>query len=288
MDSPVRVKPLHGVIDLHVHCGPDSLPRNIDAVDIALLAKEAGMRGFVVKNHYEPTASLAYMVRKQVPDIEVFGGVTMNLTVGGMNPAAVEHMAKVAGGYGRYVWMGSFDTEAQAKYSNDGRPYVSVMRDQELLPEVKEVIAKIAEYNLVLSTGHSTPEEVMAMLYEARTQGVKHMVVTHAMIAPIHMQVPQMLEAAELGAYIEFVYNGLIGPYKEFEFSDYAAAIRAVGADRCILSTDLGQTVNPVHTDGMIAFLAGLQQLGITEAEVDAMTKENPARILDLEIHELK
>src|SRR5580698_2524799 len=83
--------PLAGVIDIHVHSAPDSTPRKIDAIDLARLAKTRGMRGLVLKNHYEPTASLAYVVRKEVPGIEIFGGVDLNLSVGGMNPSAVEH-----------------------------------------------------------------------------------------------------------------------------------------------------------------------------------------------------
>ena len=66
-----------------------------------------------MKNHYDPTAGLAYMVRKQVAGVEVFGGVDLNLPVGGMNPAAVEHMTQVSGGYGRVVWMSTFDAENQ-------------------------------------------------------------------------------------------------------------------------------------------------------------------------------
>jgi hypothetical protein len=273
---------LEGVIDLHVHCGPDSLPRTFDVFDVARIAKERGMRGFVTKNHYEPTASLAYSARKQVPGVEIFGGVTLNLTVGGMNPAAVEHMAKVAGGYGRFVWMGSFDTEAQIRYFKENRPYVSVARNGELLPEVKDVIAVIAQHQLILSTGHSTPDEVLLMIREARRQGVRHIIVTHAMIAPIHMPHVLMREATEMGAYIEFVYNGLIGPYKEFEMAEYAEAIHKVGADHCILCTDLGQTVNPPHADGMLFFMQGLASLGLSQASIARMTKENPARLLGL------
>jgi hypothetical protein len=283
MMSFLQSRPLEGVIDLHVHCGPDSLPRTVDAADVARIAKQRGMRGFIVKNHFEPTASLAYMTRRQVPGIEIFGGITLNLAVGGINARAVEHMAKVAGGYGRFVWMGSFDTEAQVRYSKEDRPFVPVSRNGKLLPETEEVIAVIARHQLVLSTGHSTPSEVLLMIHEARRQGVKHIIVTHAMIAPIHMRNPTMLEASEMGAYIEFVYNGLIGPYKEFEFTDYAEAIRIVGADRCIISTDLGQTVNPLHPDGMMAFIDGLRELGLTQDEIDCMSKENPAQLLGLQ-----
>src|SRR5438093_5538677 len=89
---------LSGAIDIHVHSDPDDRPRSIDAIDVAKLARARGMRGIVLKNHYDPTAGLASIVRKEVPGVEVFGGIDLNLTVGGMNPAAVEHMAQVSGG----------------------------------------------------------------------------------------------------------------------------------------------------------------------------------------------
>jgi hypothetical protein len=277
-----RQRMLEGVIDLHVHCAPDSQPRKMDAIDLAQMANERGMRGFVLKNHHEPTASLAYMVRKVVPGLEAFGGVTLNRSVGGINPAAVESMAKLEGGYGRFVWMGSFDSEAHVRYRREERPFVAVSSQDRLLPETKAVIDMIARHRLILSTGHSTPREVLMMVEEARLQRVKHIVVTHAMMMPTHMSAAGMREAAARGAFIEFVYNGLIGPYKEFEISDYAEAIQAVGAAHCILTTDLGQVVNPPHTDGMESFIEGLLQQGMGQTEIDVMTKENPARLLDL------
>jgi hypothetical protein len=96
------------------------------------------------------------------------------------------------------------------------------------------------------------------------------------------MTVAQMREAAGMGAWIEFVYNALIGPNKEFEFADYAKAIRAVGVEHCILSSDLGQAGNPLHPDGLVAFFAGLKSAGLTAAEIDAMSQTNPAKALGL------
>jgi hypothetical protein len=280
--SLAQENPLAGVIDIHAHSAPDSTPRSIDAIDLARLAKSRGMRGLVLKNHYQPTASLAYVVRKVVPGIEVFGGVDLNLSVGGMNPSAVEHMALTTGGYGRFVWMSTFDSEAQVRYSKEDRPFVRLAQNGQLLPQTKQVIALIAKDNLVMATGHPTAEEALMMIREARAQGVKHMVVTHAMIEPIHMSDAQMLEAAKMGAYIEFVYNGLIGASKEFEFKDYARAIRYVGAEHCILSSDMGQPTNPLHPDGLVLLFDGLKREGITQAEIDRMAKENPARLLGL------
>lgn len=274
--------PLAGAIDFHAHTGPDSMPRSVDSIDLARLAKAEGMRAIVIKNHYVPTASDAYLVRKIVPGIEVFGGIDLNLTVGGMNPAAVENMAKITGHYGRIVWMTSFDSCAQVRAAKENRPCAAVSRDGKLLPETMKVIDVIAKYNLVMETGHNTPEECLMMIRYAKQVGVKHIVVTHAMMAPIHMSIPQMREAATLGAYIEFVYNGLVGGYKEFEFADYARAIKAVGAEYCILGSDMGQVTNPVHTEALKIYYAGLLKAGVTQKELDLMSRRNPATLLEL------
>src|SRR6187397_922798 len=102
---------LRGTIDIHVHSDPDNVPRSLDGLEAARLARSKGMRGIVLKNHYDPTAGLAYLARKEAPGLEVFGGIDLNLTVGGMNAAAVQHLTEVAGGFGRIVWMSTFDAE---------------------------------------------------------------------------------------------------------------------------------------------------------------------------------
>jgi hypothetical protein len=268
---------LNGVIDIHVHSGPDSVARSIDAVDLAKLAKARGMRGLVLKNHYEPTASLAYVVRQLVPGLEVFGGIDLNFAVGGVNPAAIERMVLMKGGYGRVVWLPTFDAENQVKFSKESRPFVSVSRNGDLLPDTKAVIALAAKHHLMLETGHSSATEGLMIIREAKRQGVEHIVVTHGMIAPVSMSIAQMREAAGLGAYIEFVYNGLIGKGKEFEMRDYARAIREVGAKSCILSSDMGQVGNPLHPDGLEAFFAGLRKEGISQQDIALMSVTNPA-----------
>jgi hypothetical protein len=277
-----QTKPLDGVIDIHVHTAPDSVPRSIDAIDLAKLAESRGMRAVVLKNHYEPTAMEAYLVQKVVPGIQVFGGVDLNLSVGGMNPAAVEKMALTTGHLGKVVWMATYDTRAQVEKSGDHRPFVAVSRDGELVPEAKAVIAMIVKYDLVLATGHNSPEDDLLLLREGKKQGVKEMVVTHAILPPTSMNIEQMQEAAKLGAYIEFVYNGLTGKSKAFDFSDYAKAIRAVGVEHCILSSDMGQPGNPLHPDGLILFFDGLKKQGFSQEDIDQMSKVNPAWLLSL------
>ena len=207
----------------------------------------------------------------------------MNLSVGGMNPAAVEKMALTTCHLGKLVWMATYDTRAQVLALKQDRPYVAVSRDGELLAETKAVIAMIAKYDLVMATGHNSPEDDLLLIQEARRQGITHIVVTHPMMTPIHMSIPQMRQAAALGAYLEFVYNGLTGASKEFEFTDYAEAIRAVGVDHCILSSDMGQPANPLHPDGLQLFFDGLRKQGFSQSDINRMSKVNPAVLLSLE-----
>ena len=274
---------LRGVVDIHVHSDPDSVPRSIDAFGAARAAVERGVRSVVLKNHYEPTAGLAWLARKQVPGIEIFGGIALNRSVGGVNPAAVDRMTRVKGGLGKIVWMPTFDAENQVRFSKENRPFVAVSKHGALLPEVKEVLGLIAKYNLVLATGHSTPAESLMMIREAKARGVKHIVVTHPAIDPVHMSAAQMKEAAAMGAYLEFVTNAVIGNTALYKPAEYAAMIRAAGPDFVILSSDLGQAGNPLHCDGLEQLFALLRQNGFSAAEIEKMAKTNPARLLGLE-----
>ena len=275
-----RAQTLEGAIDLHAHSDPDGVPRSIDAIDLARLAKSRGMRAIVLKNHYEPTASLAYIVRKEVPGMEVFGGISLDLTVGGVNPAAVEWMTrKVRGGYGRVVWLPTFDSESQVKLTNAKRPFARVTKEGRVVPEVIQVMSIAARNNLVLETGHSSPAESLLLIEAAKRQGVQHIVVTHALTNPGGpMSIPEIGKAAKLGAIIELVYT----PLTEDAVKKDVDAIRAAGAASVVLSSDLGQPNNPLHPDGLLAFYKALAAHGITEVEIVQMSHTNPAKLLDL------
>jgi hypothetical protein len=273
---------LAGTIDIHVHAAPDNVARSIDALDEARLAQARGMRGIVLKNHYEGTAGLVYLARKQAPGLEIFGGIDLNLTVGGMNAAAVEHMTRVSGGWGRVVWMSTFDAENQVRYSRENRPFVSVARNGQLLPETKAVIGVIAKHKLTLATGHVSTGEALMLLREARAQGVERMVVTHAINAPILMPVAQMIEAARLGAFIEFAGSTMRNASAAERVDRFAAAIRQVGAEHCILSSDLGQDGNPLPPDGYAEFLTAMRARGFSAQDLATMSKTNPAKLLGL------
>jgi hypothetical protein len=275
-----RAQTLEGAIDFHAHAAPDGTPRKMDVLELARLAKAAGMRAIVIKNHYEPTASLAYVVRKAVPGIEVFGGISLDLTLGGVNPAAVEWMTKVEGGYGKVVWLPTFDSESQVKLSGQQRPFAPVTRDGKILPEVLAVIALAAQHDLVLETGHSAPQESLLIIAEAKRQGVEHVLVTHAMNSPGgSMTLDEMREAARLGALLELVHS----PLNDEQLRKEAEAIRAIGAASFVLASDLGQPPNPLHTDGLLALYRGLMAQGVSAGDIDLMSRKNPARLLGLQ-----
>ena len=280
---PASTAALTGAIDVHVHSYPDDRPRSIHAIDVAKLAQTRGMRAIVLKNHWESTAGMAYLVRQVVPGIEVFGGIALNRTVGGINAAAVDHMARVTGSFGRIVWMPTFDAENQVRVSKESRPFVSVTKDGELLPEVKAVIGVIAKNNLVLATGHSAPAEGLMLLREGKQQGVRQMIVTHAIQTPVLMNVAQMKEAASLGAFIEFVGGNPEGQGAAARLDGIADAIRQVGPASSILSSDLGQQGNPLPPDGFGMFIQALRARGFSDRDLDVMSKQNPAKLLGLQ-----
>lgn len=267
---------LNGAIDMHAHTDPDGVPRSIDAIDLAKLAKTRGMRAIVLKNHYEPTASLANIVRKEVPGIEVFGGISLDLTVGGVNPAAVEWMTKVKGGYGKVIWLPTFDSENQA--ARERRPFAPVVRNGAVTPEVSKVIALAARNNLVLETGHSSPAEALIIIREAKRQNVQNVMVTHAMSDLVNMSIADMQAAAKMGAFLELTWVRA-GSEKA---QAYVKAIRAVGPEFIVLSSDLGQANNPLHPDGLLSMYQYLVSQGISISDVDRMAKTNPAKLLGL------
>ena len=273
---------LTGVVDIHAHSGPDSVERSIDSLELAKLARQRGFRAIVLKNHYEPTAALAGLARKAAPGLEVFGGIALNRTVGGLNAAAVERMTRVEGGYGRVVWMPTFDAENHVRIARENRPSAPVARNGALLPETLAILDLIARHNLVLATGHSSPAEALLLVREAKKRGITRIVVTHALLHEVGMSIDQAKQAAAEGAYLEFVSNALLGYTKEAEPAAYARAMREIGFDHCILSSDLGQARNPSHPDGLQSVFAMLRREGLTVGQIEQMAKTNPARLLGL------
>ncbi len=284
---------LDGVIDLHVHADPDVDPRSLDDTQVAAKYAEVGARAILLKNHYLVTSDRAYLARQAVAGIEVFGGITLNKQVGGLNAAAIRTMTQIKGRYGKVVWFPTRDAQQHLdRFPRDDTPVPVVDEGGDLLPEARECLRVIMGENLALFTGHLSASDALTLIREARAVGVKKIMVTHALTDPARFSIEQLQAAVALGAVIEHVYLGtLAGPtalspgqrdFTNVPISDYVATIKAVGARNCVLSTDLGQAENPVHPMGLKVFMILLTAAGVTRDEVDMMVRRNPARMLDL------
>jgi Family of unknown function (DUF6282) len=329
LSDPVITDPAiqNGGIDLHAHQDPDSngpsygqAARSDDALDLYERAKAAGMRGFVIKEHLDQSAGLAYYMRKLHPDMEIFGGMGSNFTTGSkVNPWAIIHMTEMRGGWGRIVWMPSWDSEnsshkvanymttlapRRAPYFDP--PFVSVARcadggrfwanypkpcDGDLLPEVKEAIKIIATTktrdsngDLILATGHNSPEEDMMMIKEAVRAGVKHIIITHPLLDVVGMTPAQIKQAVALGPEI---YAEFVSPFGNQEPSSPIVkqtieGIRAAGVDHAFVSSDTGQINSVFQPDALAKCAKVLRASGFTEQELAKLFKVNPAKILGL------
>ena len=270
---------LAGVVDLHVHAGPDSRPRSVTDIEAARLAQAAGMRAILLKNHFTMTADRAAIAMAEVDGIEIFGGVVLNRAVGGINPEAVRQMAAFSGGRGKVVWLPTFDAEYYVTAAGGGAPFVSVLENGDPAQGVIEVFDLIAEHDLTLAMGHSAPEEVLRLIPAAKERGVERILVTHVFGQDATMD--QMREMADAGAIMEIdwlaVYSGELSP------ADYAAAINELGESAFVMSSDLGQAGNPPHPEGLRAYIGAMREAGISSDAIDMMIRRNPARLLGLD-----
>ena len=281
--GPNVARDLRGAIDIHVHSHPDNVARSLDGIEAARFAKDNGMRAIILKSHFDPTAGLAWLARKAVPGIEVFGGVDLNLPVGGMNVHAVDHMVRVNGGFGRIVWMSTFDAENQMRVNKSKAPFVRVSENGALLPATKAVIAAIAKHSLILASGHVSAQEALLMFEEGRRLNVRAMVATHGMSTPTSLTVEQARQATKFGAFIEFTSGTLATANAQAKIDRLAEDIRSVGVEHAVLSSDLGQAGNPLPADGYATYMEALRRKGFTDQELDLMAKQNPARLLGLQ-----
>jgi hypothetical protein len=283
---------IESAIDLHIHSSPDVIPRRLDDFEVAKLAARAKMKAVVLKNHFASTAARAVLVNKIVPQIEVFGGVVLNHAVGGINPDAVDAMHRIGGKYGKIVWLPTVDAEHHLQVFHKSGSGIKVAENGKVLPETAAVLKIVAKENLVLETGHISSEEVMAVVGAANLLNIKNILITHAMADVPGLSLENMQIAAQMGAFLELAFvNDLMGEnaadeghknWHQVSISKMAAAIKLIGADHFVLSTDLGRKPDPLPAEGYKLFVEKLMGEGISGREIDLMMKENPARLLGI------
>ena len=273
---------LKGAYDLHVHTAPDVVPRKCSDIGLAERMRARGMAGGVIKSHYLDTAGRAGVLNELYPDLKIVGGITLNRSVGGNNPAAVERSAQAGG---RMLWFATLEARAYPIYHNrdkavmqDLSRYVPILDENDrLLPEVLDVLDVARKYDLVTGTGHISSHEGMILVREGLRRGIR-MVVTHSELPSNLYSNEQLAEAVRLGAMVEHSY---ITPFtNRVTMEALAEMIRTTGVDSVFLSTDLGQAQNPYFDDGLEAFALDVMKQGFTENDIEKMIKTNPARLI--------
>jgi Family of unknown function (DUF6282) len=285
---------IRGAIDMHVHVGPDVIPRRCDAVDLARDFERHGLDGFVIKSHYVPTADHASTVCRIVPDLQVEGAITLNHAVGGLNPAAVEVSARLGA---RVVWMPTVDAANEWSGRSAGSPApawgafhdrlrarpgypapIALLEGGRLTEAAEQCLEVIAEHDLVLATGHIARDEIFAVVKRARTLGVSSIMVTHAEFPSVDLSADDQVALADMGALIEHCYTTAYTGKTSWE--TVFANLRATGPEAAIMSTDLGQAANPPVADGLADFAERLLDAGFTTTHVRQMAVVNPSRLL--------
>ena len=283
---------IEGAIDFHIHSSPDVIPRRLDDFEVAESAARSHMKAVVLKNHYGSTAARAVLVNKIVPQIEVFGGIVLNHSVGGINPQAVEAMHRIGGKYGKVVWLPTVDSEHHLQVFGKSGIGIKVAENGKLLPETEAVLKIVARDNLVLETGHISSAEVMAVVRQAKLLNIKNILITHAMADVPGLSLENMQTAAQMGAFLELAFvNDLMGEnaaddghknWHHVSINQMVAAIKLIGAEHFVLSTDLGRKPDPLPAEGYKLFVEKLMGEGISQREIDLMMKENPAQLLGI------
>src|SRR5882672_2619637 len=224
---PPPVSPIRGLIDFHTHAAPDVFGRAVDDDELASQAATRQMEAVVFKNHVALTADRAWLARKHVPGVKVFGGIVLNRAVGGINRDAVEWMWRMQGGHGRVVWFPTFDADHHVRHAGTAPSGVRVVDERgAVLPAVREVFKVCATQRLVVHTGHSSAEQALAIIAAAREEGCDRIVVTHAQFDVVGMNEAQMKEAAAMGAKMELCALGMfVGPEAVLEFMRHSPRV---------------------------------------------------------------
>ena len=296
---------LRGACDMHIHPNPSMFVRRYDDIEVARQYRDVGARAIVLKDHHTETACRAFLVRRVVPGIDTFGAIVLNYAVGGLNSFAVD----VAIRYGaKVVWMPTSDSKhhvttyggggATMKGRHtppDGRPLwpgyrglggISLIKDNgELVPEMEPILKLIADARVVIATGHISPRETETLVREARRMGIDKIVITHP-LEIVNIPVDKQVELAKLGATMEYMWSD-IGPYSYdlapgLTLGHIVDAIKRVGPEHCIISTDAGQWWNPAPCECLRSVVRMLLEKKIPAEDVEKMIKGNPLRLLGL------
>ena len=282
---------LEGLFDLHIHAGPDLVERLGDDMQFAIRGRDAGMAGMAVKAMLENTVSRAYYVNMAVPGFRMVGGVCLNYSVGGINPAAVDTALRAGG---RIVWMptaharfhaelkgelGSWGHAGLKLYNPPGVKGISILNeDGSLTREMRDVVEIVGQHRALIGTSHLSPEEIVKLAAYCRGEGVK-MIVNHLGWTPAY-DLALAKEVVAHGGHIELTAVTFGGFTHKMAIADAVKIIAEIGVERIVLATDAGAIRFPTPSEMLRTFGENLLLQGVKEADIRRMMRENPLALI--------
>lgn len=274
-----------GVIDLHIHSGPDVKTRKMNDLELMEAAVRLGVRAVVIKSHHVPTVDRATLTnlicKERYPEanFSMFGGIALNQSVGGLNPYAVESALRLGA---KVVWLPTLDAENQCKKDGFGGG-IELTRGGKVVPELFPIFDLIRDYDGMLQTGHISAEECFPVVEAARKAGVRKIVVTHPEYHIVGMNIEQQKRiVSDYDVLLELEYAQPVGSVFKSNLADNVEVIRAIGCEHCILATDSGQVTTPFWYDALSDSMDYYYKAGFTAEEMDRMTRKNPGRMLGM------
>jgi hypothetical protein len=294
--SQAVTRVLAGAVDLHYHSAPSPFPRRLGAMDAVRHYADEGFGGVVMKSHHHSTVMELIALADAFPGglpIPAFGGIALNGAVGGLNPRAVE---LALGMGGRIVWFPTIAGRAHQAWERRAahrfpsssidlvaEAPIAVLSDGRLRDEAVEIVELVAAADAILASGHILPEEVQALFSDARDRGVHKLLLNHPDFI-LELDDDSIVALAELGAFVEHILIRYDDRSPEAQPIDRLLDwIRRVGAERTVISSDLGQRTSPLPGDSFRRVVGQLLERGVSEAELRLMLRTNPARLVGLE-----
>jgi len=268
---------LKGAIDLHFHAGPDIRERKLTYLEAAMQAKEAGMRAILIKSHSTITADIASLIQPLAKDILVFGGIALNFPVGGLNPVAVETALKLGA---KQIWMPTLSAANQYRFERKRGGITIFGRTGNLRKEAIEILEILSGHDVILSTGHLSQDEIIALVREAIKTKIKKILVTHPDHFFIQMPLKMQKDLAAKGVFFDRCFP--TPTTSPLTMEQMAKRIKEVGVASSILTSDFGQPQNPFPVEGLKIYIRQFIQLGFSVQEIDQMVRINPSRLLNL------
>lgn len=280
---------LKGVIDMHVHSNPDIRHRAYDDFELMEAAIRVGARAIVIKTHQGTTMDRAYLcnrhnelVHKGDNNFTMFGSVTLNRQVGGINPAAVESGLKLGA---KVIWLPTQSARNHLlKNGQDPHNCVDVIKDGKIVPELQDVFRLINEFDAVLGSAHLSPDECFRVVEAARNAGVKKIVVTHPEWWLVGMSIEDQVRIVrDYDVLLEHCFAQPLGKgrYKS-NMEMNLEAVLACGYRNVMVSTDGGQIENPNWEIALAQYIGYLSDHGIPDDQIHYMTRTIQEKLLGI------